>query len=961
MKRKNMLGVGIILFLALAGIGLASLWGRKLDLHYVEQLHAQEEFLYYVDRGMDDSFRIIRSDTEGGQGVVIRCPRYEDTKYRVIRQLFFGEAKEVYALVEEIGTTSLRTVKRSVFYCDFEKGQLQETGYTLSDSDSCPPALSRACVTGCPDGDTLSDTESSPMRSPSDAGDSEKGGFPEQTEKERNIFVQRMEKGKLYYFETTGVKDEEAEVSLCVMDQKGSVERLDQIWLKYSGLKMQYFFSRNEMLLWMDQEGRISAKKVGDETPLQIEGMPDGATYFRSLSDDDQWAACVVDYESDCIRRISLREQRMDTVYSAEDIRKQKPDFTFGDCAGMDCTEDGFYAAMKKKDTDGKVRLCVYQDGTYREIRQIILNGGSLIRRMLPVYAGIVFLAVLLCLYWYVYCKYRVQTILVRLLLVFLLGLFVADHVLEGWIEETIRQQLEKNQTLAMTILGEQLRKEILTGLETKDRGEKQGVLLKPEQMIHLGIKEEEKESTEPMNYTYSIFAASESGGFVIEESMTEYKKVPDAWCCSAENQEALKTSYETGKCINRLDENESGKWNRRFLPLLLSDGTRYGVLSVSFEGNLLDYQIWKYQKNLRAVSALLFLALTVLLLLLLVLFLRPLKKLKETAEKLSAGELGLTVPVRGHDEIANISAAFNQMSMGIAQHVQEIQEMSDGYYKFIPAKILELLGKESIQQVELGDQMTGQMTVLSLCTSGDARQKQIAGNTYRELNQILETPVTVITAHQGVVEHFEEAGLSAFFTESSEEALRAAIEIQRLPDERQKEISGAGLMRDGRTIALTYGQVTIGVIGNGNRMEAATISMHSALAKALRLKGETYGARILLTHFVYRQIPDFEKTYHARYLGNVYLRANDTLERIYDVYDGDAEEDFYQKELTRPLFEQGVELFVAKKFYEARLVFVEVLKQYRRDRAAKAYLYRCDKYYKSADVENVTTALEQF
>ena len=92
-----------------------------------------------------------------------------------------------------------------------------------------------------------------------------------------------------------------------------------------------------------------------------------------------------------------------------------------------------------------------------------------------------------------------------------------------------------------------------------------------------------------------------------------------------------------------------------------------------------------------------------------------------------------------------------------------------------------------------------------------------------------------------------------------------------------------------------------------------------------------------------------------------MYLRANDTLERIYDVYDGDAEEDFYQKELTRPLFEQGVELFVAKKFYEARLVFVEVLKQYRRDRAAKAYLYRCDKYYKSADVENVTTALEQF
>ncbi len=131
-----------------------------------------------------------------------------------------------------------------------------------------------------------------------------------------------------------------------------------------------------------------------------------------------------------------------------------------------------------------------------------------------------------------------------------------------------------------------------------------------------------------------------------------------------------------------------------------------------------------------------------------------------------------------------------------------------------------------------------------------------------------------------------------------------------------------------------------IGVIGHEQRMEATTISAHSDLAKELRLKGDKYGAHILITHLVYEQIADFEEHYHARYLGNIYLAKNNTYERVYDVYEGDAEEEFY---------------------YEARLVFVEVLKQHRKDKAAKEYLYRCDKYYKLADMEDLETVIEKF
>ena len=79
--------------------------------------------------------------------------------------------------------------------------------------------------------------------------------------------------------------------------------------------------------------------------------------------------------------------------------------------------------------------------------------------------------------------------------------------------------------------------------------------------------------------------------------------------------------------------------------------------------------------------------------------------------------------------------------------------------------------------------------------------------------------------------------------------------------------------------------------------------------------------------------------------LGQIYLRAADQTEELYDVYDGDSVEDKNGKRRTRLLFEKGVEFFQQRRFYDARLHFIEVLKANRMDRAAKEYLYLCSRY----------------
>ncbi len=922
MKRKRLFGAGVIVLAALIVSIILSCRHRELKFHYIEQIHFQDGYLYYTDRGEDDNFRIILSDPEGKQGDAVKYFRYGKGTYRTVRQLFFGGQGETYALIEETDAASGQPADCSVFRCDFEKGKLVKTEFDFT-------------------------------------------GYRRENQE---IYIQGMRNGGIYYFVIPQTAEKRTE--LCFLDSKGEKRQIDSLLLEHPYLKSQFFFSENGMLLWMDYSGKLAVKKAGEDKGAEIAGITDQAGSFKSLSDDGVHTAFVIDYEADRIQAVDLEHMSADTAYTAEEIRKQKEDFSFRNLQNPDCTKTGFCAGIRKEKADDTALACWYHDGVYLETDRVALRLKTVVRSMAGVYGIIAVITFFVWLCWYIYCKYRMQTILVRLALVLIVGLFAVDYGLEWWIRQTVQGRLEKNQTLALSILGEQLKEHITEQIEehvteqieehVTEQIEDAGVLPlgSEDWLLHrgqTGKNGENTESEEMMQYIYSIIRAEEDGTLKTGESVSEYKGVPVEWSYSGQSLEAIYAAYESLESVVLFEENETGKWNNRFLPLVLGNGKVYGVLALSVNGNLLDYQIWQYQQNLKSVSLGLLLILSVILIFILFLFLRPLKNLKKGAGRLAAGELGITVPVRGHDEISGISAAFNQMSSGLANYVRDIQDMSDGYYRFIPAKILELLGKKSIQEVQLGDEITETMTILSVYAANHQKQEKnwSAKKVYQEINRLMEVLVAAVAGHHGVVEHFEDTGLSAFFTGNSREALDAAIEIHKALEKQE--------YGKGRTIAISYGQVMTGVIGYENRMEVATISVHSDLAKMLCRKGETYGAGILITHPAYQQIDDFEKHYHARYLGNVFVSGKDTLERIYDVYDGDSEEDFYYKELTKPLFEHGVELFVAKKFYEARLVFVKVLKQYRKDRASKEYLYRCDKYYKLADTDEAETVVEHF
>lgn len=322
---------------------------------------------------------------------------------------------------------------------------------------------------------------------------------------------------------------------------------------------------------------------------------------------------------------------------------------------------------------------------------------------------------------------------------------------------------------------------------------------------------------------------------------------------------------------------------------------------------------------------------------------LRPIYDLKEKAQQISNGQFDVELVVKGHDELSNITDAFNRMADSIAGHMADMHRLNEAYYRYVPDKILTLLKKESIEEIRLGNEVDELLTVMSFQLSDfDGRiRKKTTREMIDSINQILHVTVPVVTEDNGIIEKFQNTGFTAMYDNGCEVALSNAITMcQKL----NQMVSLKRIPENPIGIGIAYGYVTIGIVGQEKRMAVITVSQYRDTACHLQNIAERYQAQILITQTAADGIAGFCEKYHYRTLGFLHNTYTGYVDRIYDVYDGDSQEEFHYKDETKEDFEKGVELYCAGKFQIARGFFIEVLKRFRRDRAAKEYLYLCDK-----------------
>ena len=258
----------------------------------------------------------------------------------------------------------------------------------------------------------------------------------------------------------------------------------------------------------------------------------------------------------------------------------------------------------------------------------------------------------------------------------------------------------------------------------------------------------------------------------------------------------------------------------------------------------------------------------------------------------------------------------------------------------FLPLRMLGGLRiiEREIPPDKLCDQRTD-VTATVMCgghpITGSFVTEHSTDEIYDEINKTLNVVFPAIVDNHGSLEVVKDGLFRVLFLEEPESALCSAI------------LAMDTLKDQSIYFGLTYGLVSVGIVGNPDRMQIITLSSSAVVAEMLREKADEYYANILSTGEYVKQIREFDKKFNSRFLGILYYKDSDQTDEIYDIFDGDPVERRNRKRKTKMLFEKGVRLYTERRFAESRGYFIEVLKADHEDAAARHYLFLCDTYQK--------------
>ncbi|MGD9150812.1 MAG: response regulator [Desulfobacterales bacterium] len=281
-----------------------------------------------------------------------------------------------------------------------------------------------------------------------------------------------------------------------------------------------------------------------------------------------------------------------------------------------------------------------------------------------------------------------------------------------------------------------------------------------------------------------------------------------------------------------------------------------------------------------------------------------------------------------------------------VKKRTAQLQELNKAYQRFVPREFLNLLMKESILDVILGDQTARQMTVLFSDIRGwtTISEDMTAQESFNFINAFLNRVSPVITAHQGFIDNYQGDGMMALFPESADDGVQAAIAMHAAVSEYNTERKQKGYQPIGIGVGLHIGDLMLGIIGHAERMQGTVVA--DAVNLASRLEGLTrvYGSSISISEPTLKQLRDPDQ-YKHRFVDKVQVKGKKDPVSVHEVFDGDAPEVIQLKEQTKEDFEQGLCLYYDRKFSEASVKFNQVLEKHPEDRAARIYLKRSANY----------------
>ncbi len=261
---------------------------------------------------------------------------------------------------------------------------------------------------------------------------------------------------------------------------------------------------------------------------------------------------------------------------------------------------------------------------------------------------------------------------------------------------------------------------------------------------------------------------------------------------------------------------------------------------------------------------------------------------------------------------------------------------LATSYGRFVPREFLGLLGKESIENVNLGDQIELEMTILfaDIRAFTTLSEGMTPTENFNFLNSYLSRISPVVRRNRGFIDKYLGDGIMALFPRTPMDAVRTGLELMETVRVFNGHRANSGYRPIGIGVGINTGSLMLGTIGETSRMEGTVIS--DAVNLASRLEGLTraFGSWIIVSEDLLIACPEAAQLPHRR-LGRVRVKGKLRAVTVFEIIDAPD----VVRIRTRAVFEEALRCFETRRYRQARTGFNAVLEADPTDQAARFYL----------------------
>ncbi len=280
----------------------------------------------------------------------------------------------------------------------------------------------------------------------------------------------------------------------------------------------------------------------------------------------------------------------------------------------------------------------------------------------------------------------------------------------------------------------------------------------------------------------------------------------------------------------------------------------------------------------------------------------------------------------------------------------EAMREVHEATTRFVPFEFIKSLGHTALTDIKLGDQVERRVTVLFL----DIRdyttlsEQMTPEENFGFVNAFNGRLGPVIRNHGGFVNQYLGDGMMAIFPGEPEQAVQAAVRMQMSVQvyNKYRKTKDRDSIRIG--IGMHTGPLILGITGDQQRLDAATISDTVNTASRVESLTKYYGNSIILTGQTFEKVKDIE-SFNFRPLGRVQVKGKMKAVSIFECFDGDDMRSMEKKKQNQAEFEKALQLYHEKEFGEALQLFKRIIENDPGDQTASLFLN------KSSELMNVS------